>query len=368
MTFKRLFNFLKRETVLCASALLAVASMFFVPPSAEYISYIDLRTISLLFCLMGVMAGLRENGVFSALANALLSRTKNFRNVSLILILLCFFTSMLITNDVALITFVPFALEVVKKSEKTEFLIPIVVFQTIAANLGSMLTPVGNPQNLYLYSLSGMTFIEFVMLVLPYTTISFILLILVNLTVKAEKIEYRPEKISFSLKTTVFYIILFIVCMLTVANILEYWVSLIIVTLAILIKNRKLILKIDYSLLLTFIFFFVFIGNMSNVDAFRNGVSYLLGGREVLISVLSSQVISNVPGAVLLSGFTDNIKDLIIGTNIGGLGTLIASMASLISYKIFVAQMPDQKKKYFWQFTVWNIIFLVVLSIFVVIF
>ena len=368
MSFKSLYNFLKRETVLCASALLAVVSMFFVPPSAEYISYIDLRTISLLFCLMGVMAGLRENGAFSALANALLSRTKNFRNISLVLILLCFFTSMLITNDVALITFVPFALEVVKKSEKAEFLIPIVVLQTIGANLGSMLTPVGNPQNLYLYSLSGMSFIDFVLLVLPYTAISLILLITANLTVKSSKIEYCSEKASFSVKTTVFHIILFMICMLTVANILEYWVSLIIVTLAILIKNRKLILKIDYSLLLTFIFFFVFIGNMSNVSAFRNAVSYLLNGREILVSVLSSQVISNVPAAVLLSGFTDNIKALIIGTNIGGLGTLIASMASLISYKIFAAEMPNQKKKYFWQFTLWNVVFLIVLSVFIIIF
>ena len=362
----KITEFLKKEAVLTVSAILAVISIFFVPPSADYISYIDLKTIALLFCLMAVMAGLREIGVFSALANSLLARTKNFRTVSLILILLCFFTSMLITNDVALITFVPFAVEVVKKSDKTQFAVPIIVLQTIAANLGSMLTPVGNPQNLYLYSLSGMTLYEFIMLVLPYTAISFVLLIIANFTVASSKVEYKAEKIAFSKLHTIIYTIMFLVCMLTVADILEYWVTFIIVTVFVVMINRKLLLKVDYSLLFTFIFFFIFIGNMSNVEAFKNAVYQLLGGREILVSVASSQVISNVPAAVLLSGFTDNIKDLIIGTNIGGLGTLIASMASLISYKLFVKEITEQKKKYFWQFTLWNIIFLVILCIFVI--
>lgn len=340
--------------------------MFLVPPSAEYISYIDLRTIALLFCLMAIMAGLREIGVFSAMANSLLTRAKNFRTVSLILILLCFFTSMLITNDVALITFVPFAVEVVKKSEKSEYLISIIILQTIAANLGSMLTPIGNPQNLYLYSLSGMSLGEFIRLMLPYSVIALAMLIIANFMVKSHAMEYNPEKSDFNIKYAVFYGLLFLVCMLTVANILEYWITFIIVATVILIINNKLLLKVDYSLLLTFIFFFIFIGNMGNVDTFRNAVSYLLNGREVLISVISSQVISNVPAAVLLSGFTDNLESLIIGTNIGGLGTLIASMASLISYKIFVSQMPQKKKKYFVQFTVWNVVFLIVLSIFII--
>ncbi len=366
MTFNKIYKFIKKETVLSVSAILAVVSMFFIPPSAKYISYIDLKTLSLLFCLMGIMAGLRENGVFSALASSLLSKTKNFRTLSFILISLCFFTSMLITNDVALITFVPFAIEAVKKSGKSKFLIPVIVLQTIAANLGSMLTPVGNPQNLYLYSLSGMSLWNFIRLVLPYTALSFILLMLSNLTIKSEKVEYTPEKITFSIKSTFFYIILFAICMLTVANALNYIITLVIVTVAIIIINRKLLLKIDYSLLFTFIFFFIFIGNMSNVEAFKNAISGFVNGREILASVLSSQIISNVPAAVLLSGFTNKIEALIIGTNIGGLGTLIASMASLISYKIFVAEIPEEKGKYFLQFSVWNIAFLIPLCILVI--
>ncbi len=358
-------EFIKKEAVLCLSALLAIVSMLFVPPSFDYISYIDLKTITLLFCLMAVMAGLGEIGVFSAMANALLARTKNFRTVSLVLILLCFFTSMLITNDVALITFVPFAIEVIKKSRKIKSVIPIVVLQTIGANLGSMLTPVGNPQNLYLYSMSQMSLWEFIVLVLPYTAISLVLLVVSNFTIKQSPIEYKAEKIEFNAKYIVFYLVLFMVCMLTVVNLLEYWITFIIVTLSILVVNKKIIAKVDYSLLLTFISFFIFIGNMSNVDVFKNAVSNILGEREILVSILSSQVISNVPASVLLSGFTENINALIIGTNIGGLGTLIASMASLISYKIFVSEMPEERKKYLCMFTVWNIIFLVILCIFV---
>lgn len=357
----KIFDFIKRETVLCVSAVLAVISMFFVPPAGEYISYIDFRTLALLFCLMAVMAGFREIGVFSALANSLLEKTKNFRGISLILIMLCFFTSMVITNDVALITFVPFAIEVVRKSGKTEQLIPIVVLQTIAANLGSMLTPMGNPQNLYLYSLSGMSLGRFVMLVLPYTAVSFVLLIIFNFSIKSSRVEYSGKKVGFSVKTAMLYAILFLICILTVLNILNYKICFVIIAIMLLIFNRKLLLKVDYSLLMTFVFFFIFIGNMGNIDWFKNIILALINGREMIVSIIASQFMSNVPAAVLLSGFTTDYTTLILGVNLGGLGTLIASMASLISYKFFVSAVPDMKGRYITKFTLWNIIFLIIL-------
>ena len=316
---KKIINFIKRDTVLCISAILAVISMFFVMPSADYLSYIDFRTLALLFCLMAVMAGFREIGVFSALANSLLEKSKNFRIISLILIMLCFFTSMLITNDVALITFVPFAIEVVKKSGKNEFMVPIVILQTIAANLGSMLTPMGNPQNLYLYSLSGMSLTDFIIVVLPYTVISFVLLIIFNFSVNPSHIEYKMEKLHFPIKAAIFYTVMFFVCILTVINIIDYKMCLIITTVAIIIFNRKMLLRVDYSLLLTFVFFFIFVGNMGNIEEFKNLILALLKGKEMIVSVVASQVISNVPAAVLLSGFTTDYNNLIVGVNIGGL-------------------------------------------------
>ena len=357
----KIINYFKAETVLCISAILAVISMFFVSPSGDYLSYIDFRTLALLFCLMAVMAGFREIGVFSALANSLLERSKKLRTISFILIMLCFFTSMLITNDVALITFVPFAIEVLKKSQNDEYLIPIIVLQTIAANLGSMLTPMGNPQNLYLYSLSGMSLWDFIVLVFPYTAISFVLLIIFNFTVKSKKVEYNTKEITLPIKQTIFYIILFSICVMSVINVLEYKLCFAIVTLILLIFNRKAVTKVDYSLLMTFIFFFIFIGNMGNIDWFKNMLITLVDGKEVVVSVISSQIMSNVPAAVLLSGFTADYKNLIIGVNIGGLGTLIASMASLISYKFYATYSPDSKGKYIAKFTLWNIIFLVIL-------
>lgn len=364
----KITEFIKRETVLCISAILAIISMFFVPPSAGYLGYIDFRTLALLFCLMAVMAGFREIGVFSSLANLLLKRAKNFRSISLILIMLCFFTSMLITNDVALITFVPFAIEVVRKSNNTQHLVPIVVLQTIAANLGSMLTPMGNPQNLYLYSLSEMSLADFIILLLPYTVISFILLIIFNFSAKPSHIEYKVEKIDFSVKLALFYAAMFLICMLTVGNILDYKICFVIIAVTLLIFKRNLLLRIDYSLLMTFIFFFIFIGNMGNIEAFKHLILSLLNGREMIASVAASQFISNVPTAVLLSGFTRDYNNLIVGVNLGGLGTLIASMASLISYNFFVATAPDMKGRYIAKFTLWNIIFLIILLLYYFIF
>ena len=357
-------DFIKKETVLCISAILAVLSMFAVKPSVEYLSYIDFHTISLLFCLMAVMAGLRKCGLFSTLADKMLSRTKTTKQVALILVMLCFFTAMLITNDIALITFVPFTLEVLKKAQKQKDVVFVVVMQTIAANLGSMLTPIGNPQNLYLYSLSGMSLWDFIKLMLPYTIVSLIMLLICTLFIKSANITYEAECNNIDKKHTPIYLVLFAICLMTVAGIIPHIYALAITVIVIIIINREVFLKVDYSLLLTFIFFFIFIGNMGNIPTFRNAVATLLQGREVLVSVISSQIISNVPAAVLLSGFTKNINALIIGTNLGGLGTLIASMASLISYKFFVAEFPEERKKYFLQFTLWNIIFLAILIAF----
>lgn len=357
-------NFFKRETVLCISAVLALLSVPAVKPSMAYFNYIDFHTISLLFCLMAVMAGLQGCGFFSTLADKLLTKTKNTRQVALILVMLCFFTSMLITNDIALITFVPFTLEVLKKAGRQKDIAFVVIMQTIAANLGSMLTPIGNPQNLYLYSLSDMSLWGFIKLMLPYATVSLIILLVCTLVLKSANITYEAESGTCNKKHTPIYLLLFAICLMNVAGIITHLWAFTITVIVIIIVDKKIIFKVDYSLLLTFIFFFIFIGNMGNIPAFRNAIASLLQGKEVAVSIISSQVISNVPAAVLLSGFTKNIDALIVGTNLGGLGTLIASMASLISYKFFVADFPEDRKKYFLQFTLWNIVFLLILLVF----
>ncbi|MBO5859127.1 MAG: citrate transporter, partial [Clostridia bacterium] len=329
-----------------------------VKPSVDYLSYIDFRTLSLLFCLMAVMAGLGALGVFRVLAQKLLKGVGSVRTLSLVLSMLCFFSAMLITNDVALITFVPFTAEALKISGKKEKLIPIVVLETVAANLGSMLTPIGNPQNLYLFSAFKMSMGEFVSSVLPYTILSLVFVIVFALFTgneKAESASVTEEKISVG--KAVIYAVLFVLSLLTVLEVIPYPITLAVTVAAVLISDRKTILKIDYSLLLTFVLLFIFIGNLGNIDPVSEFLKKIVVGNEVIAGVAASQVFSNVPAALLLSGFTDNAKALLVGVNLGGLGTLIASMASLISFKLAVKE-NIKAGKYLIYFTVVNVIFL----------
>lgn len=270
---------------------------------------------------------------------------------------------MLVTNDVALITFVPLAILILQLSGQEHLLCTTVILQTIAANLGSMMTPVGNPQNLYLYTKSGLPTGDFLLLMLPYTLLSGIMLaVSIRFLYRKEGTYERVAIKETTLNATqfIYYSVLFLLCLLSVAKILPVWLLFVIVVIALMIRNRKSFARIDYGLLLTFAAFFVFIGNMGRYPAFRNFLTSIITGHEQLTAILSSQIISNVPAALLLSGFTDNWNALILGTNMGGLGTLIASMASLISYKQIVTSYPEQKKKYLWQFTLWNVAFLIV--------
>ena len=365
----KLKQFIQQETVLTAAAVLAVVSAFFVPPDAQYLGYIDLRTLAILFSLMTVMAGLRRQGFFDGLGRALLSRTRSTFQLTLVLVGLCFFGSMFITNDVSLLTFVPFTFVVLSRlgaDVRLALLIPVVCMQTIAANLGSMLTPIGNPQNLYLYGKSGMSIGGFVLLMLPYTLVSLLLLLAWAALVcrKASAALSVDELVSSSAsqgdqKIILLYLVLFAICLLSVIRVLPYGFAAVLVCA--LFADPRTLRTVDYSLLLTFVAFFIFIGNLGRIPAFSGWLQEFLTGREVLVAVLASQVTSNVPAALLLSGFTAETQALIIGTNLGGLGTLIASMASLISYRQIARELPQGKKQYFGLFTLSNLIFLALL-------
>ncbi len=355
------------KIVLIAAWVLAVISSFIIHPDMAYIDYIDFHTLGLLFCLMAVMAGLQRMGVFRYIAEKMLSKVKNTLQLELILVGLCFFSSMIITNDVALITFVPFAIEVLSMANLKKAYVPVVVFQTIAANLGSMLTPIGNPQNLYLFSKSGYSIGEFVGLMVPYAALSLVLILVCILMRKKtvlilgslKKENFHPDK-----KILIVYIILFVLSLGCVAKLISVWIVVILTILCLIMFDRHTLKHVDYSLLLTFAGFFIFIGNMGRIPAFRDLLASIIDGKEVLTAAISSQVISNVPAALLLSGFTNKWDTLIVGTNIGGLGTLIASMASLISYKFICESSPKEKGTYFKHFTILNVIFLIIMLLF----
>lgn len=385
--FTKVKDFFKKETVCCIAFLLAVVSMFFIPPSVNYFSYIDFRVLALLFCLMAVVRGFSSIGVFTRLGTMLLTHVHSLRMLSALFIFLCFFFSMLITNDVALITFVPFTILVLSMAEQKKFLIPVIVLETIAANLGSMLTPLGNPQNLYLYTISGLSIGAFVRIMLPYSFVSAILLLIFILflpkdtvsTATAANTANSTNTVTASNTSNVIceavkarknsrilftaYLILFLLCLLTVLHILPYQIMFLLVLTGFLLLDYRVLKDVDYFLLLTFLCFFIFIGNMKQISLVHELISKLLVHHEVLMGIGASQIISNVPAAILLSGFTDDYSALLIGVNLGGLGTLIASLASLISFKFYTNSNGNDTRRFLGVFTLYNVIFLGVLFV-----
>ncbi len=369
---RTIIAFIKKEAVLTAALLLAIISSFLVPPSARYVEYIDFHTLSLLFGLMVIMAGYQDIGLFRSIGQALLGITKSTLGLVSVLVFLPFFLSMIITNDVALITFVPFALTVLRMGHRENLIVPVVVLQTIAANLGSMMLPMGNPQNLYLYAKSGISLGSFVLVMLPYTVLSAILLMICCFVVGkrsagmvsgSESPSRSGPASSVQTVPLIVYTVLFILAFCAIMKVCSPYVLFGVVLVYCLICDRKLLGRVDYSLLLTFVGFFIFIGNMKQLPAFNDFFARVVTGHETPVAVIASQIISNVPAALLLSGFTDDYRALIIGTNLGGLGTLIASMASLISFKQIAREVPEAKGKYFGLFTVSNIVFLILLML-----
>jgi Na+/H+ antiporter NhaD/arsenite permease-like protein len=360
---ERITVFLKNEVVFCAALVLTVLSMLIVPPSGAYAGYLNYSVLALLFCLMSVVQGFKQQGVFDVLSSTILSRTKSLRIIAVLLMSLCFFSAMLVTNDVALLTFVPFTLILLGEGLTESELIFVIVIETIAANLGSMVTPIGNPQNLYIYYYYQMKIGEFFRLLLPYGMLSYVLLFLVTWLRLPDQNLYvkMPENGIKNKRKLVKYILLFLLCLLTVLKLVDYRVCFGITLVCLYITDRSLLRAVDYVLLLTFVCFFIFVGNISSIESVRTFMLYLTQDRTLPVAVLLSQVISNVPAAAMLSGFTQDYRGLLLGVDFGGLGTLIASLASLISYKFYVKAKPAQIGMYMKVFTVYNVGFLAVL-------
>ncbi len=345
------------------SALLAVGSMFAVPPDAAYADYINYSVLILLFCLMAAVAGLQAAGVFERISQAVSKSRIGTKGTGLLLILICFFSSALITNDVALITFVPFTIGLLGTKDKRT-LISVIVLETVAANLGSVITPIGNPQNLFIYTQYGVPFSDFMASVLPLGAISLVLIIFCWLlfvpknTASAETAESTAPLKAFQIVRCT---AIFVLSILSVLGIVHCVVTLVLTLLILLIFDRRLFARIDYSLLLTFVCFFVFVGNLGRIEAVESFVSSVVSGKELLTGALASQGISNVPAAAMLAGFTDNWQELLLGVNIGGLGTPIASMASLISMRLYNSSENAAKGRYLIIFSAVNFVLLAVL-------
>lgn len=353
---KKIIKLIKNDILLTIAGVLALASCFFVPPDKNYIDYINLPVLVLLFCLMMVVAGVRRAGVFEFLQAKLSKMVRTEKTMVLMLCIICFFASALITNDVALITFVPFSLMILK-NQKPSCIIFAVVMETIAANLGSLITPVGNPQNLYLYTHYNMSIAEFFKITIPLGAVCLVMILVCLILRKNTCLSSEKQQSQVMLKKGAVAIFsgLFVLCILSVLKIISCYITFVIVVLVTVIYDKKMLREADYILLVTFVFFFVFAGNVARVPVIYDFIASAMSGREVLMSAIISQVVSNVPAAAMLSAFTDDAKSLILGTNIGGLGTVIASMASLISYRFIAKEDTINKGHYMLTFTVYNV-------------
>jgi len=351
--FGNVFTVFKKDIVLTASVVLALASCVISLPKAEYI---DFKVLACLFNIMIIVKAFDELHLLDRVSARILNGCGESRKVSLVLIVLSFFSSMIFTNDVALLTLVPLALAIGAKSGLD--MMAAVILQTLAANIGSSLTPMGNPQNLYIFSYYRLNVGEFFPVVGVFAVLGLVWLILLNRRGDSVKLEVSLELAEIKdKKLAVLWGAVFFVIVLSVFNIIHYGIAFVLTALAALLINRKLLLKADYPLLVTFISLFIFIGNLSNIPMIDAFMKNLLSSGEstYFASILSSQVISNVPSAILLSGFTTHWRELLLGVNVGGMGTIIASLASVISYKLYTGAHPENTGRYLAKFSLYNL-------------
>ena len=347
----------------------AAVTCFFVPPDREYLDYFDVKTLTCLFCVLAVVCALKNIDFFYLLAKKLIRVFRNARLCILALVYITFIGSMLIANDMALLTFLPLGTYVMTTTGKGKYMAFTFIMQNIAANLGGMLTPFGNPQNLYLYTKFQIPTVEFMgIMAAPFVLAITLITLCCIIFVKPEPFALKDEKLSLPLGRSITYLLLFVLAIAIVFRGIPYIVGLVVIPAVLLFVDRKALKMVDYPLLLTFVFFFIFSGNMARIDAVRSVFSFFLEKNTLIVSVLSCQVISNVPSAILLSQFTENYKQLLLGVNIGGVGTLIASLASLITFREYSKYNKGKTGHYIGLFSAFNFAFLIILSVFSMIF
>ncbi len=357
-------SFFRSNVVLTIALIAAGISMILVPPDAAYAGYLDYKTLTCLFTTLAVICALRNIHFFTTIAQKIVRMAGNLRMTVLALVYITFIGSMLIANDMALLTFLPLGYFALSSTKKDKYMAPTFILQNIAANLGGMLTPFGNPQNLYLYEKFSIPNGEFMMIMLVPFLIAVALITVCCLFFPKEELT-MGEKVDGKLpaKKTALYLVLFASTLLVVFRVIPYAVGLIVIPAVLMFADRDALRQVDYPLLLTFVAFFIFAGNMSRIDAVNGLFSNLLGRNTLLTAVASCQVISNVPSAILLSQFTDNYRALLMGVNIGGAGTLIASLASLITFNEYTRHYPHLTAKYVGLFSAFNFGFLILLTV-----
>lgn len=358
----KIVSFVKKEVVLSVAFIAMVITCFFVPPNKSYLDYFEYKTLISLFCMLAVVAGLKNTNVFELISKKLIGLFRTRRAVIFALIFGTFFFDMIVANDMSLITFLPLTYIVLHSTNNDKYLAITFILQTVAANMGGMITPHGNPQNLYLYEFYNIPTLEFIGVLLLQSIMVVIMLAIACLFIKNEKLVLKNDnKLDIKKKELVVYALLFAVVILTIFRVIPHVVTLGIVVLTVLIVDIKRFKYVDYALLATFCVFFVFSGNMSQIGVIKNVIADIVQESTLFAGIVSCQFISNVPTAIFLSNFTNNYEHLLVAVNVGSLGIIISSLASLITLKEFLKHQPQNFKKYMLKFTLVNTTFLVVL-------
>lgn len=363
---KRIIQLFKKDVMLSVSLLAALVSLFITPPSAALLAGIDWHTLAMLFMMLTVLEGFKKENIFLPLIR-LTSRIGSMAGLSLFLVFMVFFSSMFVTNDVSLIIFVPLTILLFRSGGKEGYILPVISMENIAAVRGSMLTPFGSPQNLFLFGQSGVRAGTFMVHMLPLWILSGLLLVLFVLGLFRRNlrlpIRFNAEQtggrwLPERKKYRVLYILLFALTLFTIVSRTDLWVYITgLVFLAVLVFDRKRLLKTDYVLLVTFLCFFIFSSSVSSNPAISAFLQRAVRGREYWWGILLSQAISNVPAAIVLYPFSENLPALLYGVDSAGLCSLIGSLASVINYRIYVREYPGQGGAFIKVFTLTSLAF-----------
>ena len=369
---KKVFGFLKRELMLTVSVLAAVAALIITPPSWELVSDIDWRTLGTLFMMLTVLEGFKKENIFRPLLR-LAGNIRSMVGLSLFLVFSVFFSSMFVTNDVSLIIFVPLTIILFRAGGKERFILPVISMENIAAVRGSLLTPFGSPQNLFIFGQSGVSALRFVSYMLPIWVISGVLLVgfVVLLYRKdicrktdIESFHFIGEWQAWRRGKRIGYLIIFAVVILTIVTRTELWIWIVpAVAAAVFFIDRRILAMTDYVLLLTFFCFFIFSSSVARNEAISSFLRGAVANNEYVWSILLSQAISNVPAAIVLYPFAVNRGALLYGLDSAGLCTLIGSLASVINYRLYVREYPGNGKRFILVFTLVSLAFFAIVAV-----
>lgn len=368
---KKVIDFLKKEIMLTAAVLAAAVSLFISPPNADLLKSIDWRTLVTLFMMLTVLEGFKKENIFRPILR-IAEKIGGIVGLSFFLIFGVFFSSMFVTNDVSLIIFVPLTIILFRSGGKEKYILPVISMENIAAIRGSLLLPFGSPQNLFLYGKSGVSAGSFILHMSPLWVSSAVLLsifivILYRKDLK-EKIEWQgnvtEEWNPKRKRQRLIYLCLFVMIMLTVLTRTPYYLGIAAVVLcAVLVFDRQILIKTDYVLILTFFCFFVFSSSIAANSQISSFLTSSVRGREYIWGILLSQLISNVPAAIVLYPFTGNLAALLYGVDTAGLCSLIGSLASVINYRIYVREYPENGKKFIKTFTLISLAFFAIVAV-----